>query len=159
MYKTEKSLFAKIYSRGNNHFRNSKRNQKVSLPDDWAKWMLAENEKDKLVEAQSSTLFADSTKADISLLDSKIEKLMNAYLENALSLDEYRDMKNKLVNEKQLLKEKLSAFEQKANNRFELTKKFLKYNIELANEGINEEKLHLFKKSVRTLLLKLEPYF
>ena len=71
---------------------------------------------------------------------------MNAYLENALSLDEYREMKNKLVNEKQLLKEKLSAFEQKANNRFELTEKFLKYNIELANEGINEEKLHLFKK-------------
>ena len=120
--------------------------KKVSLPDDWAKWMLAENEKDKLVEVQSSTLFADSTKADISLLDSKIEKLMDAYLENALSLDEYRNMKNKLVNEKQLLKEKLSAFEQKANNRFELTEKFLKYNIELANEGINEEKLHLYKK-------------
>ena len=120
--------------------------KKVSLPDDWASWMLVENRKDILSEAQSSTLFADKTKADISLLDSKIEKLMNAYLENALSLDEYRDMKNKLVNEKQLLKEKLSAFEQKANNRFELTEKFLKYNIELANEGINEEKLHLFKK-------------
>jgi hypothetical protein len=59
---------------------------------------------------------------------------MNAYLENVLSLEEYRDMKNKLVNEKQLLKEKLSAFEQKANNRFELTEKFLKYNMELANE-------------------------
>ena len=71
---------------------------------------------------------------------------MNAYLENALSLEEYREMKNKLVNEKQLLKEKLSAFEQKANNRFELTEKFLKYNMELANEGTNEEKLHLFKK-------------
>ena len=120
--------------------------KKVSLPDDWAKWMLAENEKDKLVEAQSSTLFADKTKSDISLLDSKIEKLMNAYLENALSLEEYRDAKSALVNQKQLLKEKLSAFEQKANNRFELTEKFLKYNIELANEGINEEKLHLFKK-------------
>lgn len=118
-----------------------KKIKKVSLPDDWAKWMLAENEKDKLVEAQSSTLFADKTKADISLLDSKIEKLMNAYLENALSLEEYRDAKSTLVNQKQLLKEKLSAFEQKANNRFELTEKFLKYNIELANEGINEEKL------------------
>ena len=120
--------------------------KKVSLPDDWAKWMLAENEKDKLAEAQSSALFADSTKAEISLLDSKIEKLMNAYLESALSLEEYRDAKSALVNQKQLLKEKLSAFEQKANNRFELTEKFLKYNIELANEGINEEKLHLFKK-------------
>ena len=120
--------------------------KKVSLPDDWASWMLAENEKDKLVEAQSSTLFADNTKAEISLLDSKIEKLMNAYLENALSLEEYRDAKSALVNQKQLLKEKLSAFEQKANNRFELTEKFLKYNMELANESTNEEKLHLYKK-------------
>ena len=120
--------------------------KKVSLPDDWASWMLAENEKDRLVEAQSSTLFADKAKAEISLLDSKIEKLMNAYLENALSLEEYRDAKSALVNQKQLLKEKLSAFEQKANNRFELTEKFLKFNMELANEGTNEEKLHLFKK-------------
>jgi len=120
--------------------------KKVSLPDDWASWMLAENRKDMLSEAQSSTLFADSTKAEISLLDSKIEKLMNAYLESALSLEEYRDAKNALVASKQLLKDKLSAFEQKANNRFELTEKFLKYNMELANEETNEAKLHLFKK-------------
>ena len=48
-----------------------------------------------------------------------------------------------------LLKEKLSAFEQKANNRFELTDKFLKtnsINMELANDRTNEENLHLFKK-------------
>ena len=120
--------------------------KKVSLPLDWTEWMIAENSKDRQSEVQSSTLFADSVKADISLLDSKIEKLMSAYLESALSLEEYREAKNKLVNQNQLLKEKLSAFEQKANNRFELTEKFLKYNIELANEGINEEKLHLFKK-------------
>ena len=56
---------------------------------------------------------------------------------------------NALVASKQLLKEKLSAFEQKANNRFELTEKFLKTNItnaELANEGIPEELLREFKK-------------
>ena len=131
--------------------------KKVSLPDDWAKWMLAENEKDKLVEVQSSTLFADSTKADISLLDSKIEKLMNAYLENALSLEEYRESKNKLMCQKQLLKEKLSAFEKKSHNRFELTEKFLKANIhmvELANEKTNEDFLHLFKKVGSNFLIE-----
>jgi len=120
--------------------------KKVSLPLDWTKWMIAENAKDRQSEAQSSTLFADSIKADISLLDSKIEKLMSAYLESALSLEEYREAKNKLVNQNQLLKEKLSAFEQKANNRFELTEKFLKYNMELANDRTNEENTHLFKK-------------
>ncbi len=120
--------------------------KKVSLPLDWLSWMIEENKKDQSSEIQSSTLFADSLKADISLLDSKIEKLMTAYLESALSLEEYRDAKNALVASKQLLKEKLSTFEQKANNRFELTEKFLKYNMELANDRTNEENLHLFKK-------------
>ena len=108
--------------------------------------MIEENRKDQSSNVQSNEIFSQKTKDEISLLDSKIEKLMNAYLENALSLEEYRDAKSALVNQKQLLKEKLSAFEQKANNRFELTEKFLKYNMELANEGTNEEKLHLFKK-------------
>jgi len=120
--------------------------KKVSLPLDWTQWMIAENAKDRQSEVQSSTLFVDSAKADISLLDSKIEKLMTAYLESALSLEEYRDTKSALVASKQLLKEKLLAFEQKANNRFELTEKFLKYNMELANDRTNEENTHLFKK-------------
>src|SRR3990172_7598218 len=120
--------------------------KKVSLPDDWANWMIAENEKDRQSETQSSEIFSQKTKAEISLLDSKIEKLMTAYLENALSLEEYRDAKSALVGSKQLLKEKLSAFEKKANNRFELTEKFLKYNMELANDRTNEENTHLFKK-------------
>jgi len=50
---------------------------------------------------------------------------MNAYLESALNLTEYREAKNKLVNQKQLLKDKLTAFEQKSNNRFELATKFI----------------------------------
>ncbi|KKR39120.1 MAG: hypothetical protein UT71_C0004G0014 [Parcubacteria group bacterium GW2011_GWF2_40_10] len=63
------------------------------------------------------------------------------------------------MNQKQLFKEKLSSFEEKANNRFELTEKFLKANItnaELANEGIPEEILREFKKvgSNRTVLFE-----
>ncbi|MBU0647205.1 recombinase family protein [Patescibacteria group bacterium] len=123
--------------------------KKVSLPLDWLKWMIDENKKDQSLVIQSSEIFSQSTKDKISLLDSKIEKLMTAYLENALSLEEYRDAKSALVCSKQLLKEKLSSFEKKSHNRFELTEKFLKDNItnmELANEKTNEENLHLFQK-------------
>jgi len=123
--------------------------KKGSLPLDWANWMIVENEKDRQSENQSSEIFSQKTKDKISLLDSKTEKLMSLYLENGLSIEEYRDSKNVLVNQKQLLKEKLSAFEKKSHNRFELTEKFLKTNItniELANERTNEENLHLFKK-------------
>ena len=93
--------------------------------------------------------FFQKTKDEISLLDSKIEKLMNAYLENALSLEEYRESKNKLVSSKQLLKEKLSAFKKKSHNRFELADRFIKSsinNVELANEGIPEKIFRKFKK-------------
>ena len=99
--------------------------QKVSLPDDWADKMLNELEIEKETKAQSSRFFAQKTENEIKTIDEKLEKLMNAYLENALNLAEYREAKNKLVNQKQLLKDKLTAFEQKSNNRFELAAKFI----------------------------------
>ncbi len=123
--------------------------KKVSLPLDWANWMIEENRKDQSSEIQSSEVFSQKTKDEISLLDSKIEKLIGLYLENGLSVEEYQTNKNRFMSDKQLLKEKLSAFEKKSHNRFELTEKFLKaniYNIELANEGIPEKILREFKK-------------
>jgi DNA invertase Pin-like site-specific DNA recombinase len=102
--------------------------QKVSLPDDCADWMLKELEKEQKEQkekTQLSRFFAQKIESEIRVIDEKLEKLMNAYLENALSLEEYREAKNKLVNQKQLLKDKLMAFEQKSNNRFELAAKFI----------------------------------
>ena len=100
--------------------------QKVSLPDDWTDKMLNELEDEKKEKAQSSRFFAQKTENEIKIIDEKLEKLMNAYLESALNLVEYREAKNKLVNQKQLLKDKLTAFEKKSANRFELAIAFLK---------------------------------
>src|SRR3989344_1920207 len=99
--------------------------QKVSLPDDWADWMTGELKKEKMETAQASELFAQNVKSEIVGVDEKLDKLMTAYLENALSLAEYQTAKNKLVNQKQSLKDKLTAFEQKVNNRFELATRFI----------------------------------
>ena len=74
--------------------------QKVSLPDDWADWMTGELEKEKNETAQSSELFAQKTRDEVAAIDEKLDKLMTAYLENALSLAEYQTAKNKLVNQK-----------------------------------------------------------
>lgn len=81
--------------------------------------MTGELEKEKTETVQSSEIFAQKIKGEIVGVDEKLDKLMTAYLENALSLAEYQTAKNKLVNQKQSLKDKLTAFEQKANNRFE----------------------------------------
>ena len=100
--------------------------------------MLAELEKEQKEKVQSSRFFAQKIQDEIKTIDEKLEKLMNAYLENALNLAEYREVKNKLVNQKQLLKDKLNAFEQKSNNRFELAVKFI--------NSIKQAKLSLCKK-------------
>src|SRR3989339_562009 len=99
--------------------------QKVSLPDDWANKMLVELENEKNEKAQSSDFFAQKIKNELSKLDEKLEKLMTAYLENVLSLQEYQEAKNILVNQKQVLKDKIVSFERKSNNRFELAAKFI----------------------------------
>lgn len=100
--------------------------QKVSLPDDCADWMLNEIKKEQKAKVQSSRFFSQKYEAELSKLDEKLDKLMNAYLESVLNVREYQEAKNKLINQKQVLKDKLSAFEQKSNNRFELAARFVK---------------------------------
>ena len=100
--------------------------QKVSLPDDCSDWMIKELEKEKIQSNQSSDFFAQKNKEGLSKLDEKLEKLMTAYLENVLSLAEYQETKNILVNQKQVLKDKIVSFERKSNNRFELSINFIK---------------------------------
>ena len=63
------------------------------MPDDWAEKMLNELEKEKDETAQSSRFFAQKIENEIKEVDEKLEKLMNAYLESALNLAEYREAK------------------------------------------------------------------
>ena len=112
--------------------------------------MISELKKEKQEKAQSSIFFAQKTNEDISKLDEKLEKLMNAYLENALSLDEYRESKNKLINQKQVLKDKSKAFEQKSNDRFELAIKFIQTSKEAKIIALQEnpERIRDFLKKI-----------
>ena len=123
--------------------------QKVSLPDDWARNMIVELEKEKSKNIQSSNFFAQNIKEEIKMIDEKLERLMAGYLENAILLEEYQRNKNKLVGEKQVLKDRLSCFEQKSNNWFEPAIQFVKYaNCAgiLAKSNNFEEKRDFFKK-------------
>ncbi len=132
--------------------------QKVSLPDDWADWMIKELEKEKEQKAQSSRFFAQKIENEIKEIDQKLDKLMDAYLENALALEEYRQVKNKLVNQKQLLKDKLTAFEQKSDNRFEPAIKFINSlkQSKIAALQENRERSRDFLKKIGSNLQILE---
>ena len=59
------------------------------------------------------------TTDEIAILDTKLDKLMTAYLENALTLSEYQNAKNKLVTDKHALNDKLASLAQISTIRFE----------------------------------------
>jgi len=100
--------------------------------------MIDELEKEKNEKDQSNTLFVQKLNEEMIMTDTKLEKIMNDYLENALNIEEYRNMKNKLINQKQLLKDKLLSFEQKGNNWFELVANFIN-SIKQSNITILQE--------------------
>ncbi len=100
--------------------------KKVSLPDDVADWLIAEVEKEKTDDGKVSGIQIQKVNDEAIAIDSKLDKLMTAYLENALTLPEYQSAKNKLVTEKQILKDKIASFGRVSTSRFEPVINFLK---------------------------------
>jgi hypothetical protein len=71
------------------------------------------------------------------------------YLENGISLEEYKSMKEKMISEKVLHQDKLKSAEQNTQERFEPIVSFLKANISndiLLTGGKSEEILSVFQK-------------
>ena len=100
--------------------------KKVSLSDAAANWLIGEVEKERNADDNSSKSHIQKVKDDTSAVDVKLDKLMTAYLENALTLPEYQSIKNKLITEKQVLKDKLASFARVSTNRFEPVIEFIK---------------------------------
>ena len=99
--------------------------KKVSLSPAMADWLIAEVENERVEDGKSSQHLIDAVKNEATVVDAKLEKLMTAYLENALTLEEYQATKNKLITEKQVLKDKLAAFGRVSTSRFEPVINFL----------------------------------
>src|SRR3990167_1138928 len=95
--------------------------QKVSLPDVWRGRYLAKLKEWENENRQTSDLFAQNLRKDISAIKTKLERLTDAYLEEALELAEYQQTKNALMAEKKTKEEKLSDFERKGNRWLELS--------------------------------------
>ncbi len=100
--------------------------QKVSLCSAWAKNCITELEKEKAEKAQAKSSFAQKVRDELVENEQKFDRLLDLHLEGSLSQTEYTAKKQKLVLAKKDLQEKISAFEQKSNNRFELADKFIK---------------------------------
>ena len=99
--------------------------QKVSLPDEWRDKFLAKLETENENSRHSSGLFAQNLRDEISSVKTRLERLTDAYLAEALELGEYLEHKNALTAQKRTLEEKLNDFERKGNQWLELMRNWI----------------------------------
>ena len=99
--------------------------QKVSLPDDWREKYLAKVSEWEKENRQSSELFAQNLKTELEKVKTKINRLIDAYLEGDLELPEFQLKKNELMAQKKSLEEKLSDFERKGDHWLELVRNWI----------------------------------
>ena len=121
----------------------------IALPPEWADWMIQEieAEQDKDTDCRQDCL--QSFRSQIAANDTKLERLMQAYLDKVLSLDEYRQGKNELIERKQELKEKLTATEANRGNWFEPAIRFVKATKQalfLTENGSDEQRRDFLRK-------------
>ena len=104
----------------------SKLLQKFSLKKDWAEQLLCLLEKDKNETAQSFTAFVQETNVRISTIKTKLQRLLDGYLEQDIERETYRNEKAKLMSEKKTLEEKTTNLEQKRTGWVEPMDKWIK---------------------------------
>ena len=99
--------------------------QTVSLSQDWAEELKSMAEKDQKTSAQSSAAFVQEYQAKIRSIQTKLQRLLDGYLEQDIEQEVYRMQKAKLLSEKKSLEENISRIEQTQHDWLEPFYKWL----------------------------------
>ena len=100
--------------------------QKFYLRADWAEKLLEMAEADKEKTAQSVSVFVQESQNKIRAIQTKLQRLLDGYLEQDIEREVYREQKAILLSEKKSLDEKMARIEQKQNNWLEPMKEWIK---------------------------------
>ncbi len=105
--------------------------QKVSLRPDWAEKLLEMAETDKEKSAQSVSAFVLESQTKIRAIQTKLQLLLDGYLEQDIEREIYREQKAVLLSEKKSLDEKMARIEQKQNDWLEPFQNWIKVALSL----------------------------
>ena len=124
--------------------------QKFSLRSDWAEGLREMLEKDKKESAQSVTAFVQEAKKKIRTIETKLQRLLDGYLDQVIEQEIYREKKAKLLSEKKSLEGQILRIEQKRTGWLEPMSEWIK---EAENLPKIAQESNLFAKKVacRTL--------
>ncbi|MBI2443780.1 MAG: recombinase family protein [Candidatus Magasanikbacteria bacterium] len=100
--------------------------QKFSLSEDWAAELLKMFEKDSVQAAQSSTAFVQEAQGKIEEIKTKLQRLLDSYLEQDVEREVYLKKKAELMGEKKSLEEKSITLKQKQTGWVEPMRKWIK---------------------------------
>ena len=123
--------------------------QKVSIPDEWKeKYMLKVSEWEK-EKYHSSAVFAQNLKDKIETIKTRLDRLADAYLDQAIELEEYKEKKNKLIEQKAEFEEKQRDFERKGNHWLELLKNWI-YDANQAGNFVKTKNFSAMRNFLKT---------
>ena len=100
--------------------------QKVSLPQDWVDYLNQRLEKDKVESAQSVSALVSENEKRIQDITTKLQRLLDGYLDQDIDKEVYRSKKSKLLSEKKSLEEEISRSQMKQKHWLEPMEKWIK---------------------------------
>ena len=94
---------------------------------DWTEKLSKMLENDKTKSAQSVSAFVQESGEKIKIINTKLQRLLDGYLEQDIDREIYRIEKSKLLSEKKSLEEQNIKLEQKQNDWLEPMAKWINY--------------------------------
>ena len=99
--------------------------RKVAISDLWTKKILESLNKEEEADIQKAMEVLTNLKLEIAELDKKIDKLLEAYLDSIVSVEEYQSKKQNLIELKSQLKQKISEIEETQSFWLEPAREFI----------------------------------
>jgi DNA invertase Pin-like site-specific DNA recombinase len=124
--------------------------QKVSLSSQDTEKVLFELDKEEQQAKEQAKTTVQNLKTQLKEIETKLEKLLDLYLSNNLSTEEYSAKKQKFLAKKLEIQEKISDFEQKGLSWLEPAREFVK-SLNQATKLLsdeNKEEMKTFLKNI-----------
>jgi len=124
--------------------------QKVSLSSYDTEMVLAKLEKEESRAKEQAKTTAQDLKTEFAVNEQKLEKLLDVYLAETITAEEYTSRKEKLVKQKVGLKEQIEDFEQKGLSWLEPAREFVLSLNQAAKllESENKTEMTTFLKNI-----------
>ena len=118
--------------------------QKVSLSTSDHDWLIKRLEEDRRQQRSEVLVIVQEFKKDLVSINEKLSKLLDSYLDNVVSREDYLNRKEKFMSEKKTIEQRINSLEQSPNKWLEPMREF--FNTALTADKIASDNINLFQK-------------